>query len=149
MATHSSILAWRIPWTEEPARLLSVGLQRVRHDRACMHRIFMGFPGGSVVKNLPDNAGDLGSVPESWRSPGEVNGNPLQYSCWDNPMDTGAWWAAVHGLLKSRTRLTDRARLQATSAFWGKFCVWNGLSTQINFHTVPNTFLFSWNGGCL
>ena len=65
MATHSSILAWRIPWTEEPARLLSVGLQRVRHDRACMHRIFMGFPGGSVVKNLPDNAGDLGSVPES------------------------------------------------------------------------------------
>ena len=50
---------------EEPARLQSGGLQRVRHDRACMHRIFMGFPGGSVVNNLPDSAGDSGSVPES------------------------------------------------------------------------------------
>ena len=54
----------------------------------------MGFPGGSVLKNLPDNAaneGDLGSVPGSGRSPGEGNGNALQYSCLENPMDGGAW----------------------------------------------------------
>ena len=56
----------------------------------------MGFPGGPVVKNLPANAGDVGSVPGSGRSPGEENGNPLQYSCLGNPMDRGAWEAPVH-----------------------------------------------------
>jgi len=50
-----------------------------------------GFPGGSVVKNPPANAVDLGSIPGSGRSPGEGNGNPLQYSCLENPMDRGAW----------------------------------------------------------
>ena len=63
----------------------------------------MGFPGSSVVKNLPANpgaAGDAGSIPGSARSTGEWNGNPLQYSCWDNPMDRGAWWATVHGSCK-------------------------------------------------
>ena len=57
-----------------------------------------GFPGGSVVKNLPANAGDagdVGSIPGSRRSPGVGNGNPLQYSCLGNPMDRGAWWATV------------------------------------------------------
>ena len=53
------------------------------------------------------NAGDLGSIPGSRRSPGEGNGNPLQYSCLENPMDRGAWWATVHGVAKSRTRLSD------------------------------------------
>ena len=57
-----------------------------------------GFPGGSVVKNLPDNAGDADSVPESGRSPGEGNDNPLQYSSTGNPMDRGACWATVHGV---------------------------------------------------
>ena len=52
-------------------------------------------------------AGDPGSIPGSGRSPGEGNGNPLQYSCLENPMDGGAWWAAVHGVAKSRTRLSD------------------------------------------
>ena len=56
-----------------------------------------GFLGGSVVKNLPANTGDAGSVPGSGRSPGGGNGNPLQYSCQDNPMDRGAWWATVRG----------------------------------------------------
>ena len=60
-----------------------------------------------MVKNLPANAGDLGSNPGSGRSPGEGNGNPLQYSCLENPMDRGAWWAAVHGVSKSRIRLSD------------------------------------------
>ena len=49
-----------------------------------------GFPGGSVVKNLPANAGDTGSIPGSGRSPGGEHGNPLQYSCLGNPMDRGA-----------------------------------------------------------
>ena len=57
-----------------------------------------GFPDGSVVENLPANAGDEGSVPGSGRSPGEGNGNSLQYSCLENPMDRGAWQATVHGV---------------------------------------------------
>ena len=63
------------------------------------------FPGGSEVKASACNAGDLGSVPGLGRSPGEGNGNPLQYSCLENPMDRGAWWATLHGVTKSRTRL--------------------------------------------
>ena len=62
---------------------------------ACIPKT-MGFPGGSVVKNLPANAGDPGSMPGLGRSPGEGNGNPLQYSCLGNPMDRGAWQATVH-----------------------------------------------------
>ena len=68
------------------------------------------FPGGSVVKNWPANvgdAGDLDSIPGSRRSPGGRNGNLLQYSCLENPMDRGAWWATVHGVTKSRTRLSE------------------------------------------
>ena len=56
-----------------------------------------------MVKNLPANAGDAGSIPESGRSPGGGHGNPLQYSCWENPMDRGAWQGTVHGVAKSRT----------------------------------------------
>ena len=66
-----------------------------------------GFPGGSEVKASTCNVGDLGSIPGSGRSPGEGNGNPLQYSCLENPMDGGVWWAIVHGVAKSRTRLSD------------------------------------------
>ena len=61
------------------------------------------FPGGSEVKVSAWNAGDQGSIPGSGRSPGEGNGNPLQYSCLENPMERGAWWAAVHGVTKSQT----------------------------------------------
>ena len=60
-----------------------------------------------TVKASAYNAGDLGLIPGSGRSPGEGNGNPLQYSCLENPMDGGAWWAAVHGVTKSRTQLSD------------------------------------------
>ena len=56
----------------------------------------MGFPGGSVVKNAPANAGDMGSIPGLGRPLGEGNGNPLQHPCLGNPMDRGAWWATVH-----------------------------------------------------
>ena len=60
----------------------------------------MGFPGGSVVKNPPSNAGNMGSIPESGRSPGEGNDNPLQYTCLENSMDREAWQATVYGVAK-------------------------------------------------
>ena len=63
----------------------------------------MGFPGGSVVKNVPANARDRGSIPDSRRSPGEGNGNPVQYSCLGNPMERGPRGATVHGVAKSDT----------------------------------------------
>ena len=76
MATHSTTLAWKIPWMEEPGRLQSMGSLRVRHYRATsLSRI------------------------------GEGNGNPLQCSCLENPRDGGAWWAAVYGVAQSWTRL--------------------------------------------
>ena len=59
--------------------------------------IEQGFTGVSDGKASAHNAGDLGSIPGSGRSPGEGNGNPLWYSCLENPMDRGAWWATVHG----------------------------------------------------
>ena len=67
----------------------------------------IGFPGGSEDKASTCNAGDSGSIPGLGRSPGEGNDNPLQYSCLENPMDRGAWGATVHGVTKSRTRLSD------------------------------------------
>ena len=76
MATHSSTLAWKIPWTEEPGRLQSMGSPRVGHDWAT----------------------SLSCI-------GEGTGNPLQCSCLENPRDRGAWWAAVYGVAQSRTWL--------------------------------------------
>ena len=63
----------------------------------------MGFPGGSESKESVCNAGDLGLISGLGRSPGEGNGYPLQYSCLENSMDKGAWWATVDGATKSRT----------------------------------------------
>ena len=76
MAIHSSTLAWKIPWMEEPGRLQSMGSWRVRHDWMT----------------------SLSYI-------GEGNGNPLQCSCLENPRDGGAWWAAVYGVAQSRIRL--------------------------------------------
>ena len=67
----------------------------------------LGFPGDSEDKASACNAGDLASVPGLRRSPGERNGNPLQYSCLENPMNRGAWWATVHRVAKSQTQLSD------------------------------------------
>ena len=67
----------------------------------------MGFSDGSAGKESTCNAGDLGSIPGLGRGPGEGHGNPLQYSCLENPMDRGAWWALIHGVAKSQTRLSD------------------------------------------
>ena len=69
-----------------------------------------GFPGGKVVKNPPANAGDTkdaGSIPGSGRSPAVVNSNPFQYSCLENSMNRGGWWATVHGGARSQTWLSD------------------------------------------
>ena len=78
MATHSSTLAWKIPWTEKLGRLQSMGSLGVGHDRATSLSL-------SCI--------------------GEGNGNPLQYSCLENPRDGGAWWASVSGVAQSWTRL--------------------------------------------
>ena len=125
MATHSSILVWRIPWTREPGRLQSMGSKSwTQLKQLSTHRpegICGSIPGNItsltsggasqealVVKNPPANAGDVrdaSSIPGLGRSPGEGHGNPLQYSCLENPMDRGAWWDTVHGVAKSQTRL--------------------------------------------
>ena len=63
----------------------------------------LGFPGSSDSKAFACNVGDLGLIPQLGRSPGEGNGDPLQYSCLENSMDGGAWWPTVHGITKSRT----------------------------------------------
>ena len=62
------------------------------------------FPGGSEGKESTCNAGDSGSIPGLGRSAREGNGNPFQYSCLENPMDRGGWWATVHGVAKSQTQ---------------------------------------------
>ena len=68
----------------------------------------MGFTGCLAVKNLPTNVGDLGSIPGLGRSPGEGNGNPLQYSCLGSPMDRGAWWATDHWVTRVRYNLAAK-----------------------------------------
>ena len=72
------------------------------------------------------DVGDLGSIPGWGRSPGEGNGNPLQYSCLENPMDAGAWWATVHGVAKSQIRLSDLTNLTLATIqllFLGTWCL--------------------------
>ena len=69
--------------------------------------LLLGFPDGSDGKDSACNAGDLGSIPGSGRPSAEGNGYPLQYSCLENSTDRGDWWAKVHGVAKSRTRLSD------------------------------------------
>ena len=93
MAPHSSTFAWKIPWMEEPGRLKSMGSLRVRHDWAASLSLFTFMHG-------------------------EGNGNPLQYSCLENPRDRGAWWAFVYGVAQSRTRL-KRLSSSSSSEIYG------------------------------
>ena len=73
---------------------------KATHNRAQDLVYAKDFPGGSDGIESACNAGDLGSIPGSGRSPGEGNDNPLQYSCLENPMDRGVWWATVYGVAK-------------------------------------------------
>ena len=98
-------LAWEIPWTQKPGGLESMGSQINRHNLATKQQqtCSMGFPGGSVVKNLPANARDTDLIPGSGRSPGKGNGRILTWEI----MERGAWQAAVYGVTKSRIQLSD------------------------------------------
>ena len=119
MTTHSSTLAWKIPWMEEPGRLQSMGSQRVGHDWAT----------------------SLSCI-------GEGNGKPLQYSCLENPRDGGAWWASIYGVAQSQTRLKRLSSsssipewssgfphfLQFKSEFGNKeFTIWSTVSSRSCF----------------
>ena len=92
MATHSTFVAWRILWTEEPGGLQPMWSQKVRHDWATTNTLLT-----VLRKILIPYKGSLG----------EGSGTPLQYSRLENPMDGGAWWASVRGVVKSQTRLSD------------------------------------------
>ena len=89
MAPHSSTLAWKIPWTEEPGGLQPMG----RKESDTTERLYFHF---------------------SLSCTGEGNGNPLQCSCLKTPRDSGAWWAAVYGVAQNRTRLKQ---LSSSSSF--------------------------------
>ena len=71
---------------------------------------YKGLPCSSDSEESTCNVGDLGLIPELGRSPGERNGNPLQYSCIENPTDRGAWWTTVHGVVKSQTWLKEMVK---------------------------------------
>ena len=92
-------------WATRENPVYFVKYQHLGIPRWIKELIPRGFPGGSVVKNPPANAGDTGSLPGLGRSPGEGNGNPPQYSCLENPMDRRAWRATVHRVARSQTRL--------------------------------------------
>ena len=79
----------------------------MRNKTQSLLRPSSDFPGGSDGKASAYNVGDPGSIPGLGRSPGEGNGNPLQYSCLENPMEGRSWYATVHGVAKSRTQLSD------------------------------------------
>ena len=89
------------PW-DFPGENTGVGCHRLLRAFA-LAMCKPGFPGGSVVKNPPANAGDTGPIPGSGRSPGGVHGNPLQYSCLENPMERRVWQAIIHRVTKSWT----------------------------------------------
>ena len=125
MATHSSALAWKIPWTwtEEPGGLQSMGSRRVGHDWATSPSLYTFM---------------------HWRG----NGNPLQYSCLENPRDRGAWWAAVFGVAQSRTRLTWLSS-SSSSLPWGatsfmvQFMLQRSCRIALKWDSSEVTFLLS------
>ena len=115
MATHSSVLAWRIPGTGERLGLPSMGSHRVGHDWSdlaayirCRQILFdstcmKGLPWWLRWLRICLQYRGLGLIPELGRSPREGNGNPLWYFCLENPMDRGIWWATVHGVAELGT----------------------------------------------
>ena len=119
MAPHSSTLAWKIPWMEEPGRLQSMGSWRVRHDWVTSLSLFTFM---------------------HWRR----NGNPLQCYCLEDPRDGGAWWAAISGVAQSRTRLkwlsSSSVQLINVNLFY-----WLKLPSNIQFSDHINiSWIFRW-----
>ena len=115
---------------------------------------FQDFPHGAKWwKNLPANTEDLRDaslVPGSGRYPGGSHNNPLQYSCLENPMDRGTWWATVHGVAKSRTRLSDFTFTVHSTGNYSQYPVknHNGKEYQGEYAHSPSlwiTLLYSWN----
>ena len=101
LSHHSTILTIPSSWF----KVAAAAPPNVALDKLLCETL--GFPGGSDSKESACSMGDSGSILGLRRSPGEGNGCPLQYSCPENPMDRGAWQVAVHGVSKSRTRLSD------------------------------------------
>ena len=133
MATHSSILAWKIPRRRSLVGYSPWGCKESDTTER-LHFLFFFFPGGSNGKASAYKVGDLGSIPGLGRSSGEGNGNPLQYSYLENPMDRGAWQATVHGVAKSRTRLSNFAfTLLAFRHTHPRKSSWGDAVTQFNF----------------
>ena len=115
MALHSSALAWRIPWMEEPGRLQSMGSRRVGHDWAT-------------------------SFSFSLSRIGEGNGNPLQCSCLENPRDGGAWWTAVYGVTQSRTRLKQLSSSISSCCIHSEHLHWDYIPMNMLLFIWPGVF---------
>ena len=140
MATYSSVLAWRIPWTEEPGWLQSMGSQRVRHDWAT--NTSPGDARGKESACPCRRRGRRRFDPWVWKiPPGEGNGNPLLYSCLGNPMERGAWRAAIHGVTEGQTRLgTAQHNMEVliTTFSLRKWFVWvSDVSTKLSSNLAP------------
>ena len=132
MATHSSVLAWRIPGTREPGGLPSMGSHRVRHDWSDLAAVAAAYiPCGSAGKESACNAGDLGSIPGLGRSPGEGEGYPHQSSGLENSMD-----CIVHGVTKSRTRLSDFHFHTYSQPSLSLLCLFTQLYSTLTLWTV-------------
>ena len=106
MASHSSTLAWKIPWMEEPGRLQSMGSRRVWYDWATSLSLF------TFTFHFHFSLSCIG----------EGNGNPLQCSCLESPRDEGAWWTAVYGVAQSRTQLKRLSSSSRITSFCSKCC---------------------------
>ena len=103
------------------AAFYGVAQSRTRLKRLSSSSMHADFLGGSVVKHLPANEGDVGSIPALWRSPRKGNGNPLQYSCLGNPRDRGAWWTAIHEIPRVRHNLVTKQQQQHSVVPWHSF----------------------------
>ena len=102
---HQSCQREKLRWSQYSGSLHDLG-RGSGSLQPCKLMTLLDSPGGPAVKSLPPSAGDPGWIPGFGKSPGEGNGNPLQYSCLENPVDRGAWRAAVHGVAKSQTWLS-------------------------------------------
>ena len=169
MTPHSSTLAWKIPWTEEPGRLQSMGSQRVGHDWATELNWFSltSFPSSSIGKVSACNAGEPGSIPGSGRSPREETGYPIQYSwallvaqmvknlpaIWETYCNTGdpgsipglgSFPETGHGLPLQCSCLENSHGQRSLAGYspWG--CKESDMTEQLSIHSVSLLFSLPW-----